>query len=93
MEVIAVGVLAIICGPAALNAFIPATLGSAAFCFTVGGSQIVLGVMLYLMIYAGGGVDWPWVLLIAFLGVCYVSRGMQIRLCSTGDIGRRNSDH
>jgi hypothetical protein len=31
------------------------------------------------MIYAGGGVDWPWLLLIALLGVYYVSRGMQLR--------------
>jgi hypothetical protein len=30
--------------------------------FIFGSLQIVLGVTMYLMIYAGGGVDWPWLL-------------------------------
>jgi hypothetical protein len=35
------------------------------------------------LIYAGGGVDWPWLLLITLLGVYYVWRGMQLRQART----------
>jgi hypothetical protein len=72
-------ILAIVFGPAILAFLIPATTRSSILCFIFGSLQIALGVTLYLMIYAGGGVDWPWLLLITLLGVYYVSRGMQLR--------------
>ena len=69
----------LVSGPAILAFVKPATSRSSTLCFIFGGLQIALGVTLYLMIYAGGGVDWPWLLLIAILGVYYVSRGTQLR--------------
>lgn len=72
-------ILTIVFGPALLAILIPATARSPAFCFIFGGLQIALGVTLYLAIYAGGRVDWPWLLLIALLGVYYVSRGTELR--------------
>ena len=71
-------ILAIVFGPAILAFLAPAIARLAALCFVFGGLQIALGVTLYLMIYAGG-VNWPWPLLIAVLGVYYVNRGAQIR--------------
>jgi hypothetical protein len=72
-------ILAVVFGPAILAFLLPATTRSAALCFIFGSLQIALGVALYLMIYAGGGIDSPWLLLIALLGVYYVSRGIQLR--------------
>jgi hypothetical protein len=92
MKIVIACVLAITCGPAALTAFIPATIHSPVFCFIAGGLQITVAVALYLMIYAGSGADWPWILAIAFLGVCYVSRGMQLRQRPTRDTIRRSAD-
>jgi hypothetical protein len=77
-QIVAGIILAIVFGPAILAFLIPATTRSTALCFIFGSLQIALGVTLYLMIYAGGGVDWPWLLLIALLGVYYVSRGTQL---------------
>ena len=82
-QIVAGFILAIVFGPAILAFLKPATLRSSTLCFIFGGLQIALGVTLYLMIYAGGGVDWPWLLLIAILGVYYVSRGMQLRRSQT----------
>jgi hypothetical protein len=92
MTIIVACVLAVACGPAALTAFVPATIHSPVFCFIAGGLQIAVSVMLYLMVYAASGADWPWILSIAFFGVCYVSRGLQLRQRSTGDTGRRRVD-
>jgi hypothetical protein len=78
-QIVAGFILAIVFGPAILAFLKPATTRSSTLCFIFGGLQIALGVTLYLMIYAGGGVDWPWLLLIALLGVYYVSRGTQFR--------------
>jgi hypothetical protein len=72
-------ILAIVFGPAILAFLIPATTRSSTLCFIFGSLQIGLGVTLYLLIYAGGGVDWPWLLLITLLGVYHVWRGMQLR--------------
>jgi hypothetical protein len=78
-QIVAGFILAIVFGPAILAFPRPATTRSSTLCFIFGSLQIALGVTLYLMIYAGGGVDWPWLLLIALPGVYYVSRGMQLR--------------
>jgi hypothetical protein len=78
-QIIAGIILTIVFGPAILVFLIPAITRSPAVCFIFGGLQIALGVMLYLTNHAGSGVDWPWLLLIAVLGVYYVSRGMQLR--------------
>jgi hypothetical protein len=77
-QIVAGIMLVIVFGPAVLAFLIPATSRSSALCFIFGGLQIALGVTLYLMICAGG-VNWPWLLLIAVLGVYYVWRGTQIR--------------
>src|SRR5262249_17893093 len=77
-KIVAGFILAIVCGPAILAFVIPAATRLSAFCFISGGLQIALGVTLYLMIFAGG-VNWPWPLLIAVLGLFYVSRGMVLR--------------
>ena len=71
-------ILAIVFGPAILAFLAPATTHLPVLCFVFGGLQITVGVMLYLMIYAGG-VNWPEPLVIAVLGVYYVYRGMQVR--------------
>ena len=71
-------ILAIVFGPAILAVLTPAVVRLPAVCFVFGGLQIALGVTLYLMIYAGG-LNWPWPLLVAMLGVYYVCRGMQLR--------------
>ena len=71
-------ILAIVFGPAILAFLAPVTTRLPVLCFVFGGMQITVGVMLYLMIYAGG-VNWPWLLLIAALGMYYVQRGAQIR--------------
>jgi hypothetical protein len=76
--IVAGAILAIVFGPAILAFVVPATARLSALCFVFGGLQIAVGVTLYLMIYAGG-VNWPWPLLIAALGVYYVSRGAEIR--------------
>ena len=75
-------ILAIVFGPAILAFLAPAITRLPAFYFAFGGVQIVLGVTLYLMIYAGG-VNWPWPLLIAVLGVYYVYEGTQVRRLRT----------
>jgi len=77
-KIVASFILAIVFGPAIVAFVIPAATRLSAFCFISGGLQIALGVTLYLMIYAGG-VNWPWPLLIAVLGLFYVSRGMGLR--------------
>jgi hypothetical protein len=69
--------LAIVFGPAVLAFLIPGSTRSSALCFIFGGLQIALGLTLYLMISAGG-MEWPWILVIAVLGVSYVWRGTQI---------------
>jgi len=71
-------ILAIVFGPAILAFLAPVTMRLPVLCFVFGGLQIAVGVMLYLMIYAGG-VNWPWLLLIAALGMYYCQRGAQIR--------------
>jgi hypothetical protein len=71
-------ILAIVFAPAILAFIAPAVTRVPAFCFVFGGLQIAVGAGLYLAIYAGG-VNWPWPLLIAGLGVYYVSRGVQLR--------------
>jgi hypothetical protein len=82
-QIVAGFILAIVFGPAILAFLKPATSRSSTLCFIIGGLQIALGVTLYLMIYAGGGVDWPWLLFISLLGVYYVSRGTQLRRSRT----------
>jgi hypothetical protein len=91
-QIVAGFILAIVFGPAILAFLKPATTRSSTLCFIFGGLQIALGVTLYLMIYAGGGVDWPWLLLIAILGVYYVSRGMQLRRSRTRAPDHQNSE-
>ena len=71
-------ILAIVFVPPILAFLAPAIARVPAFCFVFGGLQIALGVTLYLMIYAGG-VNWPWPLIIAALGVYYVYRGTLVR--------------
>lgn len=71
-------ILAIVFGPAILAFLVPAATRLSALSFVFGGLQIALGVTLYLMMYAGG-VNWPWPLLVAALGVYYVYRGTEIR--------------
>lgn len=77
-KVVAGFILAIVFAPAIFAFVAPAVSRLPVFCFVFGGLQIAVGVVLYLMIYAGG-VNWPWPLLIAALGVYYVSRGTQLR--------------
>jgi hypothetical protein len=77
-QIVAGIMLVIVFGPAVLAFLIPATTRSSVLCFIFGGLQIALGLTLYLIICAGG-VEWPWLLLIAVLGVYYVWRGTQIR--------------
>jgi hypothetical protein len=77
-DIVAGFILAVAFGPAILAFVAPAVLRLSALCFVFGGLQIALGVALYLMIFAGG-VNWPWPLLIAALGVYYVYRGTEIR--------------
>jgi|SRR5215468_5515523 len=77
-KIVAAFILAVVFGPAILAFLAPGAVGLPVLCFTFGGLQIALGVALYLMIYAGG-VNWPWPLLIAALGVYYVYRGTEIR--------------
>ena len=77
-KIVAGFVLAIVLAPAILAFAAPAVVRVPVFCFVFGGLQIAVGVVLYLMIYAGG-VNWPWPLLIAALGVYYVVRGTQLR--------------
>jgi hypothetical protein len=91
-QIVAGFILAIVFGPAILAFLKPATTRSSTLCFIFGGLQIALGVTLYLMIYAGGGVDWPWLLLIALLGVYYVSRGTQFRRPRTRAPDRQNPE-
>jgi hypothetical protein len=67
-KIVAAFVLAIVFAPAILAFLWPAVVRFAAFCLIFGGLQIAVGVTLYLMIYAGG-VNWPWPLLVAVLGV------------------------
>jgi hypothetical protein len=71
-------ILAIVFGPAILAFLAPLTMRLPVLLFVFGGLQMTVGVVLYLMIYAGG-VNWPWLLLIAALGMYYVQRGAQIR--------------
>jgi len=80
-KIVAAFILAIVFAPAILAFLWPAVIRLAAFCFVFGGLQIAVGVTLYLMIYAGG-VNWPWPLLVAVLGVYYVYRGAEIRRLS-----------
>jgi hypothetical protein len=91
-QIVAGFILAIVFGPAILAFLKPATSRSSALCFIFGGLQITLGVTLYLMIYAGGGVDWPWLLLIAILGVYYVSRGMHLRRSRSRALDHQNPE-
>jgi len=77
-KIVAAVILAVVFAPAILAFLAPAVVRLAAFCFVFGGLQIAVGVTLYLMIYAGG-VNWPWPLLVAVLGVYYVYRGMESR--------------
>ena len=77
-KIVAGVILAIVFAPAILAFVAPAIARLPALCFVFGGLQIAVGVVLYLMIYAGG-VNWPWPLLIAALGVYYVFRGTQLR--------------
>ena len=77
-KILAGVILAIVFAPAILAFVVPATARLPAFCFVFGGLQIAVGIVLYLMIYAGG-VNWPWPLLIAALGVYYVFRGTELR--------------
>ena len=77
-KIVAGAILAIVFAPAILAFVAPAVARLPAFCFVFGGLQIAVGVVLYLMIYAGG-VNWPLPLLIAALGVYYVFRGTQLR--------------
>jgi|SRR6185312_1973139 len=77
-KIVAGVILAIVFAPAILAFVAPAIARLPAFCFVFGSLQIAVGVVLYLMIYAGG-VNWPWPLLIAALGVYYVFRGTQLR--------------
>jgi hypothetical protein len=81
-KIVAAFVLAIVFAPAILAFLWPAVVRFAAFCLIFGGLQIAVGVTLYLMIYAGG-VNWPWPLLVAVLGVYYVYRGAEIRRLSS----------
>jgi len=77
-KIVAGVILAVVFAPAILAFVAPAIVRLPAFCFVFGGLQIAVGVVLYLMIYAGG-VNWPVPLLIAALGVYYVFRGTQLR--------------
>jgi len=77
-KIVAGLILAIVFAPAIFAFVAPAVGRLPAFCFVFGGLQIAVGAVLYLMIYAGG-VNWPWPLLIAALGVYYVFRGTQLR--------------
>ena len=81
-QVFAGFILAIVFGPAILAFVAPATARLPIFSLVFGGMQIALGIALYLMIYAGG-VNWPWPLLIAVLGIYYVYRGTQARRLRT----------
>jgi len=77
-QIVAGFILAVTFGPAILAFLAPAVLRLPAFCIVVGGLQVAVGVLLYLMIYAGG-MNWPWPLLIAALGVYYIYRGTEMR--------------
>lgn len=77
-KILAGCILAVVFGPAILAFLAPATTRLPILCFIFGGMQIALGVMLYLIAYAGGA-NWPEPLVIAVLGVYYVYRGMQVR--------------
>jgi len=81
-QVFAGFILAIVFGPAILAFVAPAIARLPIFSLVFGGMQIALGIALYLMIYAGG-VNWPWPLLIAVLGIYYVYRGTQARRLRT----------
>jgi hypothetical protein len=80
-KIVSGSILAIVFGPAILAFLVPATTRLSIFSFVFGGLQIALGVTLYLMAYAGG-VNWPWPLLVAALGMYYVYRGTEIRRLS-----------
>lgn len=77
-KIISCLVLAVVLGPTILALLVPATGRLAWLYLVLGTLQIGIGVTLYLMI-VGGGVEWPWMLLIALLGVYHLSRGILLR--------------